>query len=362
MSFSLASSSVHLTSFQGSQSLPLHTTASPTSPIYSLAGAIEVIPLSSLPLGHLEGTYSGKINSSMRSFCRMGFCRPSNLTENSLREEYWHHLLNLTNSEPIEGKGVPASVSSTAVSLQDTISYIPSSLWLNSSFYVQKGFTGTLSFTTKQLEKTIDYLNRYPMILEGLLDTSTASSATLDDSPMSNLFLGRELLLSHPQTTTQPKELFLGTISCCVFSGNVSSRHKTKKHSIGRSLPSISIFEAMGVTLPGSIHLGVSYHGMRPPTLLASCSHFPFPSPPLCLHSEKISWEGRCGIVCSVVYHLSTFSHRLCSQFFINRSEHILVLSRVSTEHLIVWTPTLGDGRDPIVLWLSRSVEGVLQI
>jgi hypothetical protein len=264
MSFSLATSSVHLATFQPSNGSQHHSASHSlqtlTPPIYSLTGATEVIPLSSLPLGHLEGTYTGKLNASMRSFCRMGCYSPSHVSENSLREEYWHHLMLLTNSDPVT---TPLAPSAGAVSLQDTISYIPASLWLNSSFFIQKGFTSTLSFTVKHLEKTIDYLNRYPVIMEALSDSPPpASSTTAEDSSLANFFLGRELFLSHSPSSSQPRELFLGAISCCVFSGNLSARHKLKKNSIGRSLPSISIFDAMGVTLPGSIHLGVSYHGL----------------------------------------------------------------------------------------------------
>jgi hypothetical protein len=276
LSFTLNTPSIHLTSFQSTKPSPNAATrptifatsrqsgfASSAPPLYSLSGSIEVIPLASVPLGHLEGIYTGHLNTSAKSYCRMGCHHPTIASEKILREEYWSHFISPSPSS--HGQSL-SSIS------QDTVTYLPSHLSLTSPSFLQKGFSSTVTFAAKQLEKTIDYLNRYPVILEALLDSSPSSSPDPSVTALSNYFLGKELSSSSPESQNQLRELLLGSISCCISAGNVisssssaSSRQKFKQHTIGKMTPPVSVFDVLGVTLPGSVHIGVSYHGTPPP-------------------------------------------------------------------------------------------------
>ena len=280
LSFTLNTPSIHLTSFLSAKPSPTANSiltnsrqsgvATNSPPLYLLSGSVEVIPFVSVPLGHLEGIYTGHLNTSSKSYCRMGCHHPTTSSEKVLREEYWSRFIS-TSMDASPSFPHRQSLSSTT---QDTITYLPSHLSLTSSYFLQKGFSSGITFAVKQLEKTIEYLNRYPVILEALLDSSS-SSTNLDSSLtlLSNYFLGKELssTLDHQN---QHKELLLGSIGCCISTGNVvsssssssssSSRQKLKQHSVGKMSPAASVFDVLGFNLPGSVHIGVSYHGTHP--------------------------------------------------------------------------------------------------
>lgn len=274
LSFTLNTPSIHLTSFFSAKPSPTANSiltnsrqsvvATNSPPLYLLSGSVEVIPLVSVPLGHLEGIYTGHLNTSSKSYCRMGCHHPTTSSEKVLREEYWSRFI----STSMDASPSPPHHQSLSSTTQDTVTYLPSHLSLSSPYFLQKGFSSTITFAVKQLEKTIEYLNRYPVILEALLDSSS-SSANLDSSltHVSNYFIGKELS-STIDNQNQHKELLLGSIGCCISTGNVissssssSSRQKLKQHSIGKMTPAASVFDVLGFNLPGSVHIGVSYHG-----------------------------------------------------------------------------------------------------
>jgi hypothetical protein len=405
LSFSLNTPALHLTSFQPTKQSPASVTANSTSrptalatsapPLYSLSGSIEVIPLASVPLGHLEGVYSGHLNSSSKSYCRMGCHHPTTATEKMLREEYWARFISsssatkgATSIPPFPALAPASSPSrqprqllSSTLASQDTVTYLPSHLSLTSLYFLQKGFSATITFAAKQLDKTIDYLNRYPVILEALLDSSSTSTATTNTNAepslpgLSNYFLGKELSSS---MQGQHKELLLGSISCCISSGNAisssssaSSRQKLKQHSVGMMTSPLSVFDALGVTLPGSVHIGVSYHGTPPPPpppfpLLSHSSRYSF----LSVHSSEAPWQGRCGVIRKIVYHLASLSrHHSASLFlrFYGSSQHVVLFHRLCSELLLscycCWRSAAPRcRRDSIILRIPAAMERVFPI
>lgn len=291
ISLSLQTSQIQLTTFQNSTISSTHSKSQSQSqqsqisnsfsslfieiqntPIitsYILYGSVEIIPLNSISLKHLDGSYSGMLNSSSKSYCRLGHCQPPVSNESKLLEEYWRQMmLSIDNSSNSDSTTILSPSSPIKNSLKNirSITYSSGSLWLSSQYYIQKGFTATIHYQGKNIANTIEYLTRFPDILEGFLkdeeEKVMSSSIKETTNSISPLFLGKEFQSSNIGTTSFIPEILLGGINCCVFTGSQSSRQNNLTNRIiGANFPTITVSEALGLNLLGSVSVGVSYHG-----------------------------------------------------------------------------------------------------
>lgn len=227
-------------------------------------------------------------SSTSKSYCRLGLCQSPVSNENTLREEYWKQMMLSIEKNEIHSTpsftspsliSTPSSLSPTKNQISKTrsITYSSGSLWLSSQYYIQKGFTATIHYQGKCIANTIEYLTRFPDILEHLLKESekeyeekrleekTNNNETKQKNPTtaSPFHLGKDFQSpSIESSLTSTPEILIGGISCCVSTGSQHSRQSNVTNRIiGSNFPTISVSEALGVNLPNSVSVGVSYHG-----------------------------------------------------------------------------------------------------